>query len=658
MSAVEKTTIMSADFGIEDMLSKESRVLFETVFSTRHIGRVIDFFMFESQVYFKTFKDSAEMEQKFRQILEMGIFNVWRNYRKTETVKSIELEVGWDKDNLYIGITGSFEPGLKGLNLSEAEDANLDSLRVRSMLKIIQGLSDEFIIRQNSISGRIQVIAGLQSNPTTEKLFQYVTVDPESLMPARNVKMITPEALADANIAGFVQDSNGAKQEPTSELTGNLSGEDWLVNVQAKNQMDENENVRIAGVTDIQNDAALNIGGSSALASTDEQIKVRGARDSADGSLDSECEQNLETIAKEVIQELRTELSEVEPSLVQDQFNEIFIEGSRAVFDRYAAEIKHIIKMQGLNGGSSKMELQGINSNEADQADKAMNDVMQSYTKRLEGVTNAGDAKEVVREMFAELQKEKGEFNRKMRAFESDQKKRELELKTIEQTLKEQLRRKDETLRQKELSAVKTKEALTNALRTISRLKTESSSSDKGELMKKLMVSEKLLSVTKESNEKNVKRLEDIQQRWIKESNERASLSKELAMKEKQIADLQNRLNNVISNKGADRLAEANQKTMDSLKSQIKQLQEKLAAANAAVAKAAQAATQDNKKAVNQSADNESKHKLEQTNKILKVMKDDNEKLKKKSEELRMSETKLKVEVGKLQAQIKALLKK
>lgn len=698
MSA-EKATIISADFGIESLLSKNSKILYDSVYSTRHIGRVIDFFLYENQLFYKDNTNSVEIEHKMRSVLELSTFNAWRNYRSNETVKCVDFEVGADQDKLIISITSSFNSELVGIDISntQLQESTLteEVNRIRFFHKVLNENSDKMIVRYNKVAGRMQCVYFFYKNNSSlnkEKKYQFFEVSPETLMPAKEINNSQQEHLATANVDAFNKDAINSQKStmPNLSLVANLetnkpvdlNGVDWLAHVQGQGQSVDNDEIRIKGVTENRKDEKLKISGGSdqsqddtkvfksdtGLISLDDELNLGADNNAADTSktvistrenasdvqLGSQIEQDLEKIAKEVIVDLRHELGSVDSNIVQEQYSEIFNKASAIIFEKYLSEVKHILKIKGLDQDNN-IVISGVSSEDLD---KKLDEVIIGYSKKIDNLSNGADAKELVKEMFAELQKEKGEFNKKVREYESDQKKRELAFKTLETTLKEQLRRKDEALKQKDLSLEKAKESLTNALGTIGRLKSEGTNSDQAETLKKLMVAEKMLAVTKESNDKNAKRLEEVQAKWMKESSERAALAKELAMKQKQIGDLQNRLNNALSNKEADRAAEANQKVIDGFKLQIKQLQEKVQIANAAAAKATQQAAQDSKKVVNKADDNEFKHKYDQASKLLKATKEDNEKLKKKADDLRLSETQLKVEIGKLQAQIKSLLKK
>ncbi len=692
MSA-EKSLLISADFGIENYLAKDSRILYDIVFSTKHIGRVIDFFMYESSSFFSNTDESSDVEQRFRQIMELAIFNGWRNYRTDEKPKCIEMEVGWDTDKLILSVTASFNSQLNPIDLSKNYEINEQTditFRIRKMLSYIKDIADELVIRHCKDSGRIQIISSLSKTKSSEKKYDYVDVTVETLLPSKGKKISRLEHLANANVDQFNKDSinQDAKAFPqllvnnTAEKPVDLSQEDWLKHVQGQSEAQENNTIRIKGVTDTQKDEivkissssesnesevvvksdtgllsldeALNIGGSESTSTSDSKTIISGTGTTEKGILGTGLEFELEKIAKESVSDLRHELGSIEEKIVQDAFSPLFEKSIRGIYEKYLNEVNHILKMKGLDK-EEEIVFSGVTP---DKLEQDLDNVMISYSKKLENVNSSEDAKKIVSEMFAELQKEKGEFNKKVRQIDADQRKRELEMRTFETMMKEQVRKKDETIRQRELSLEKAKESLTNALGTISRLKSEMGNSNHADTVKKLMIAEKTLAVTKENNDKNVKRIEEIQVKWMKDSTEKAEMQKELMMKQKQLGDLQNRLNNALNSKGADRAAEASQKTIDTLKLQLKQLQEKLTSANAAAAKAAQQATQDAKKSANKGDDNEFKHKYDQANKMLKATKDENEKLKKKSDDLRLAETQLKVEIGKLQAQIKSLLKK
>src|SRR4051812_32309405 len=60
-------------FGMEELLGVNARSLFENLFSTRHLGRVLDFFLFESRAFVDGSSDPVGIEYRVRQILELGV---------------------------------------------------------------------------------------------------------------------------------------------------------------------------------------------------------------------------------------------------------------------------------------------------------------------------------------------------------------------------------------------------------------------------------------------------------------------------------------------------------------------------------------------------------------------------------------------------------
>ncbi|MBI3555156.1 MAG: hypothetical protein HY074_02690, partial [Deltaproteobacteria bacterium] len=163
MSNALLTAANKIKFGVEELLASDAQVYFENIFSTRHIGRVVDFMLFQCQPFIQAAGDPADAEYRFRHMIELAIFNAWVNYREGERSKCVELEFGWDKQRLIISATHIAAAGVGGF-VPGGEPADEISGRMQKMLAQVQQLADGLIVRHDPVSGRIQAIAFLAAD--------------------------------------------------------------------------------------------------------------------------------------------------------------------------------------------------------------------------------------------------------------------------------------------------------------------------------------------------------------------------------------------------------------------------------------------------------------------------------------------------------------
>jgi hypothetical protein len=263
--------------------------------------------------------------------------------------------------------------------------------------------------------------------------------------------------------------------------------------------------------------------------------------------------------------------------------------------------------------------------------------------------------------MMENVLKDRALLTQRMRSIDAHLRKREYDFRTKESGFKESLRMKEEGLRQKEFALQKTKESLTTALHTMDKLKAEATggSRDAAGSLQKLMVAERLLETAKESNEHLNKRTDELLRKWHEESGERTRLQKEFSRASRQIEELKRKIAEAGPDaaKGEGSLSYVAEqrdralKVVDELKRQAKELQNRLMQANAAVKVAASMGEASRR--VQGVSDVELKHKLDHSNKLVKALKDELERIRKRFDEVKLEETKLRVEVGKLQMQLR-----
>lgn len=802
--------------GLEELLKPGSRVLYENVFSTRHIGRVIDFLIYENREFIAAQPDPSQAEYRIRQTIELSIFNAWANFRKGEKSKCVEIEMGWDGEKLIVAVAHYVDADVKNFTPGSVEPvSNETAARMQKMLEHVQALSDGLLVRHEPQSGRVQALAFV-SSAGGERLVdtQCVIVDPTLVDASPSPDAAVPDPLASADIAGFVEDEKkdlksstandamaaigkieGADGSPFDQEVIKVKGggpmsakENDILRVKGSGPLSEeekkekdilrvkgsgplseeekkekdilkvkgggpmsaeekkekdilkvkggagsaqtdasNEIIRVKHAGDaekIQDDAKAKLKASSSgglKEKTIEKLKIEAsaldnvsaeaavaaesANDAAesDGDSENQAEEGIQTLLDTV----KTEMAALCPGLNEAEFEEAFRTMSAKIRENYNQTLHHMLRVKNIQMISKTKHLKDqvqllsarIDELKAENQDLleslASKDANEAEILRLKNAADANakkkrdDEEAKARETIAQYQAaiEKGEvptgakdwgkglleaalkerafLSARSREIEAILKKREYDYRNKETMLKEEVRIKDEELRQKEFALVKTKEALSNAMQTVEQTKklADTGSSDKNELVHKLATAERLLTAAKDNNERMTKRVEDVQKKWQEEFNSRSAITQEKSALQRKVDDLERKLeaaqNKSTNSEEIIQLTQARDKSLkiiDDLKKQIKELQSKLIAGTLAQNKgpAGQSSSDSKKKGDAPMGDAEAKHKLDQANKLTAAMKEELERTKKRFEELKQSETKLRVEVAKLQADLKA----
>lgn len=746
MSALKNAAQIAkkARMGLEDLLKPEARVIYENVFSTRHIGRIIDFLLFESRPFIEKHADPALAEYRMRQTIEVGVFNAWSNYRKGEKTKCVEIELGWDDEKLVLGISHYADSDLKNFVPGDGEPEGKTALRMRRMLEHVQELSDGLIVRHESQSGRMQLLAFISAKENEQTTSpQYIAVEPGSFSELPRLNTTVPAPLADGNIQAFVTDER-AGPAGVASIGGRATNDSIRIK---GGSIAESDVVRVKGSSDdkpLINDDLLRVKGGAIETSDDQKTLVKGsaapaiddtpiivkldeklakvsiaeidtmsaeaavaidADKPADDNVvsDAAADKDTDESVQVLLDTVKSEIMPLCSGVSELQFQETFTILSQKIRENYNQTLHHMLRVKNIQMISKikhyKDQVQLLNSR-IDELKADSQDMIESIAQKdsTEGeilrLRAAGDKKAAVKASQAEMKaretiqqyqisiekdempkgakdwgkglleaalKERALLGQRTREVEANLKRREYDYRNKENALKEEVRIKDEQLRQKDFTLEKTQESLANALQSYEQNRAaQSSTTDKNELALRLASAEKLLSVAKDNNDRMQKRVEDVQKKWQEEFNSRSLLQQEKSKLQKQSDELQRKFNEV-QEKGSHadelaRLTEGRDKALriiEDLRRQMKELQGKLNASNAGSKN--QSGPADAKKRGEPQIDTaELKHRLDQTNKIAGVMKEDLDRTKKRYDELKQSETKLRVEVARLQAELKS----
>ncbi len=742
MSAL-KQIALKPDFGIEDFLKEDAKVLYQNAFNTKHIGREIDFFLFEAKAIFLKSKDPEFFEYRFRHVLQLAIFNAWANYRKGDFHKCVEIEVGWDSEKMIVSVTGSVENDIKVvMPAGQTKPENENSNRIFRLLEQIQKFSDGLFVRHSIKSNRMQVISILETNinildvfeSKKEKNTDYVEVNEISQKKdASATSKVKPEPLSGSDLEKFKIDENKGidinqfnknnADIPNTDIP-QAANEDWLTRVSKSNEAEAQDTTvsgsAIASIDEIrikstptEEDESIKVisGGSTenkpdlmtfeAGVSDEEAVHLKFEAD----KIGVEDENIILQTSSVVSDDLKSKLIALNPSMSNQQYDEMFKqatdsirqsmikvmegalqrqklmhEGKLQLYKEQIAtmsgrieELKNVAKDAGIHihdkyedkpietdllmtVKESQNETIGL---DLDEDNDEFETILGSKESVLPKMQMDEKSKEWVSKLIQDVKRERGELNQKIKEFEINDRKSRHVLKSSINQANDKLRMTEGALKQKDFVISKTKEALANTISTLDKYKEMISQNDKENLKVKLLSTEKLLSIATENSMSAAARVDELQQKWLNESTQRAELQREMSSKNKSIADLQRRVDVLSKDQSAGKADANSQRIIETLKTQMKQLTEKLQKAQADAQRASLQSATDARKASNSSnGDAELKHKYDQANKMIGSLKSDNDKLKKKYEDMKFSETKMKVEISRLQAQLKAATKK
>ncbi len=705
MSNALLAAVNKIKFGVEELLEPDAQVFFENIFSTRHIGRVVDFMLFQCQPFLKASQDPAYTEYRFRHMIELAIFNAWANYRTGERSRVVELEFGWDKQRLVISASHIGAEGIGGF-VPGAEPANEVSIRMQKMLTQVQALADGLIVRHDPVSGRVQAIAFLAADET-EKLAETQYLDLSQLPAVQQTlepDASVPEELSNGDIEAFMADENAAPEaaapiEDDVTIAGGGAEPD-TTETRIKGSAPEAElETRISGSSAIgQDKTKIVIGGGGDKFGEDKtktvisgggsvgpnkevmQVKRLDAGAGAAGGSNKREQLLMEKlkVMSEQINALKAEkaggnmtLSSVEAagptgdSGVASKREQLLTDQKKVMGEQIVTLNEQLNTLRSEKNGL-QVALSESNRNAAEafskaaaEDDKDSDEVVKirDEIEKEKGVPEK--AKAMVQGLLEATTKERGDLKQRAREIDAMLRRRDYEYKTKESGFVEQLRLMEGMIKQRESALEKSKEAATNLSAIIEKHRVESSSAtDTAEMTHKLATADKLLQAEKENTDRVQKRCDDIQKKLSEEVSARGTAQLDSAKFKKLADDLQRKVNQFqeAGQKGSStdllNITDARDKAVrqvEQLKQQNRELQTKLLA-NAPTKSSAN--SKDGAKNSPAQSEAELKHKLELADKLAKASKEELDKTKKRFDEVKVAENKLRGELSKVQADL------
>ncbi len=234
---------------------------------------------------------------------------------------------------------------------------------------------------------------------------------------------------------------------------------------------------------------------------------------------------------------------------------------------------------------------------------------------------------------------------------------------------RERVRVQIEECRQLRFSYEKTKESLATALANSERLRSSAVDNNAPTVSSttteaKLLAAENMLQTANDTVQKTLRRLDEMTKKYQEEANLKGECQKEMAtvkrraeLNERQLEEMNNALAGTSIRALQDDKARAT-KQFDELRRQNRELMNKVNQLQNSIKTSPVSSDSSKSAAPTSAADTESKRRLEQASQMIKSLKTDLEKTRRRADELKASETKLKVENGKMLAYIKQLEKK
>ncbi|MGK5082625.1 hypothetical protein WDW37_04905 [Bdellovibrionota bacterium FG-1] len=282
-------------FGVAGLLSDQSKIFYCSLFSTRHIGRISDLISARLQA------ENLD-ELRLRALLLFGSFEVFRAKVSTPEQASkhrldepLVVECGVDEDKIGIGISFTVSeqqfPQLEGLSERVAQGTTENAFE--ATLREIHSQADGLVIRAQLDIRRIEVVALLgipgKIDPSAlaqKQLPEIVLVEASKATDSPKVEAYIE--LGDLDYPQLLQDNAPGMKTPTSStgevLVHGARDLDEAIRVAGRKEDADRWSQKVHGSADEANDEATHVRGGPQL-SDHSSIRVSGG-DHGDGTSD------------------------------------------------------------------------------------------------------------------------------------------------------------------------------------------------------------------------------------------------------------------------------------------------------------------------------------------------------------------------------------
>ena len=243
-------------FGVAGLIKEEGKVYFETLFNTRHIGRVSDLIS-------ARLRKAAPDDLRLRSLLLLTAFEGIRNQpgydsRKDTLKEPLVIECGMDGDQIAIGMAFTLkDPDLvRAEGLPQRVSIRKATNELEVLLVQIDQLADRLVVRYHEASRRMEVVALMalagggiaQEEAEKRELLEWVLIKDPELTPRPSQYI----ALADTEYTELLRDETriqGSRQQAQRQALINSRG-----------AVQESDRV-VSGSTDEDDDGAVKVGG-------------------------------------------------------------------------------------------------------------------------------------------------------------------------------------------------------------------------------------------------------------------------------------------------------------------------------------------------------------------------------------------------------------
>jgi hypothetical protein len=558
-------------FGISGLLGPEVEVFYNTIFSTRHLGRVSDLLC-------ARLRKSKIDELKLRTVLIFGLFEAYRGQYKKKGFRlfsksdsdSLEdpfiLECGIDNEKLVLGVMFNLNSTVKleGEGLADRVSQRQAGNPFEEILVDLQNQADRVIIKFQPQTRRIEIslfvaIPGRIKESNVRVPMTFLLLDREQIPVAPRPRKYTN--LGDLNYPLLLQESakdrdhyfsptgeflmpaesNSLPQAvvPTLNTTVASSGDGLLGESRQRRDVLVAETARMVGGGDVKAEPMTTIGGANQDLANQDVIVISGGDEPTVGRAwgQGRVGKAFKNAAKSFRNLFNRQVldDDVDSSSTDAGLNGDFeVSSEKRAGKRSApteidtgdyAKGSETVESEDFPSDDNRIDLSNPNAKLDDpeaEAKKLATEIksggLDGVIKRMQGemfsikkdITNPKTRK-WMDDLVAKLVAERGKLTELSRKVNLSVRLKTMELKSKNVVLQEELKRADAQLFQKNKALAKNQETLDETIKAMETLKFKAEQiGDQVQMRQKYQLTQKMLVLSKEENAQLSKRVDEL----------------------------------------------------------------------------------------------------------------------------------------------------
>jgi hypothetical protein len=639
-------------FGVASLLEENSKVYYDSVFSARHIGRVSDLLSAK-------LKGIHPNELQFRLLILYSLYESYcvqlkaANKNPGESLADpLTLECGVDSQKMAIGVSFIVE-AKQPLSL----ESTVENVRAKKITNPLERMlvelstdSDHLVLRVHEEMRRVEIVAFVSLIPlesSTEKIisFQAIRIDSAEKTESSSAEYIE---LGDLDYHLLLQE-DGSKLKLSTPATGEILA-------QGDTELADDEVTRISGVTQTMDASSQVVKGVAETVSPKQAELYRTRIDQLQNrivELEREAARAVRVVPGKTGEEqapldvgtngkkrgIKEILEKVWPFKKKEE--DAMAEAAKAA---HAAAVTvaientapPVLQMEAAATQEKPDEAKDADTSANADAKKLITDEVtvlektiakvQQECNNLKNELGNPKAKKWIEGMVGEMMSEKARINEMGRKIGMSIRQNELEFRTKEMQLQEEIRKRDDVIRQRTHAFNRAKEQISQMTVQLERAKSGvANPAEENQMRQKYLMSQKLLAASKEEKQGLVKKVEELKDQLVAINN--------VAKEKKSTEDF------AVLKAKYDKLSKQTEEFKRANQSLLEKLSE---------------ATRPKPAALNPE---DLKRRLDVSMKLAASYQKDSEKLKLKVEELSREETRLKGELNRTLVALKSLKK-